>query len=64
MVEFYSVCKMYDNGVEALKNVSLKVEKGEFLFLIGRSGAGKSTLIKVLFREATQIGRASCRERV
>ena len=39
---------VYNTGTEALKNCNLKVEKGEFVFVVGSSGSGKSTLIKVL----------------
>ncbi|PKM77016.1 MAG: cell division ATP-binding protein FtsE [Firmicutes bacterium HGW-Firmicutes-15] len=51
MVQFYNVSKVYPNGVKALNDISLKVDRGEFIFLMGSSGAGKSTLVKMLFRE-------------
>jgi len=51
LVQFYNVSKVYRNGVKALNDVSLKIDRGEFLFLMGSSGAGKSTFIKMLFRE-------------
>ncbi|WP_330371189.1 cell division ATP-binding protein FtsE [Alkaliphilus transvaalensis] len=46
-----NVTKKYVNGVQALTNVNLKIEKGEFAFLVGPSGAGKSTFFKLLLKE-------------
>ncbi|MCI5997694.1 MAG: cell division ATP-binding protein FtsE [Peptoniphilaceae bacterium] len=51
MLEFIDVNKVYKNDVSALKDVSFRIEDGEFVFLIGASGAGKTSIIKLLLRE-------------
>ena len=51
MIEFVSVTKKYPSGQVALEDINLKVESGEFVFLVGESGAGKSTLLKLITRE-------------
>lgn len=51
MIEFRNVSKVYNNGTEALHNINLKVEKGEFVFIVGSSGAGKSTFLKLIMCE-------------
>ncbi len=51
MIEFKNVKKTYPNGVKALDGINLKIEDGEFVFIVGHSGAGKSTLTKLLLRE-------------
>ena len=48
MIEFRNISKVYNNGTEALHNINLKVEKGEFVFIVGSSGAGKSTFLKLI----------------
>ena len=51
MIESFHLAKVYTRGVYALRDVSVHVEKGEFVFLTGPSGAGKSTLLRLLLRQ-------------
>ena len=51
MIEAHSISKMYGRGVYALRDLSLRVDKGDFVFLTGPSGAGKSTLLRMLIRQ-------------
>lgn len=51
MIEFKNVSKTYATGTEAVNNANFKIEKGEFVFLVGSSGSGKSTLIKLILKE-------------
>ncbi len=51
MIELREVTKEYSKGIAALNGVSLKIEQGEFVFIVGDSGSGKSTFIRLLMKE-------------
>lgn len=51
LIRMKGVSKQYKNGVTAIYNLDLTIEKGDFVFIIGSTGCGKSTLIKMLYRE-------------
>ncbi len=51
MIELKGVTKIYEHNVKALDNFSIKIDKGEFVFLAGPSGSGKSTFLKLLLKE-------------
>jgi cell division transport system ATP-binding protein len=51
MIRFDNVTKVYKSGTVAVRNVSLDIQKGEFVFLVGPSGSGKTTCIRMLLRE-------------
>ncbi len=51
MIVLDNVCKTYSTGVSALNGISLRIRKGEFVFIVGSSGSGKTTLFKLLLKE-------------
>jgi cell division transport system ATP-binding protein len=51
MISLQRVTKVYRNGTTALDDVSMEVERGEFVFIVGASGSGKSTMIRLLLKE-------------
>lgn len=51
MIKLTNVTKIYKTGVRALNDISLTINQGEFVYVIGTTGAGKSTFIKLLYRE-------------
>jgi cell division transport system ATP-binding protein len=51
MISLQRVSKVYRNGVSALEDVSVEIDKGEFVFVVGPSGSGKSTMIRLLLKQ-------------
>lgn len=56
MIRMLDVSMVYDNGTRAVKNATLRIDEGEFVFLVGSSGSGKSTLLKLLTGEVRPTG--------
>ena len=56
MIEFHNICFTYPNGIKALEDINLYVEKGEFVFLVGSTGSGKSSILKMIYRELVPTG--------
>jgi cell division transport system ATP-binding protein len=56
MIYYDKVSKVYGNGVPAIEEVTLQIEPGEFVSIVGHSGAGKTTLLKLLFAEERPTG--------
>ena len=56
MISLRNVTKIYENGAEGVNNVSMDIEEGEFVFIVGSSGSGKSTLIRMLMKEIEPTG--------
>lgn len=52
MIEMNGVNMTYETGNRALRDINIRIEDGEFVFIMGRSGSGKSTLLKLLLKEA------------
>jgi len=51
VIEMQDIWKTYSNGTHALKGISVKIDRNEFVYLVGPSGAGKSTFMKLIYRE-------------
>ena len=63
MIELRKVTKEYSKGNAALNGISVKIEQGEFVFIVGDSGSGKSTLIKLIMKELNPTEGNDHRER-
>jgi len=51
MIQLVNVTKVYENGANGIDNISLSIEPGEFVFVVGTSGSGKSTMVRLLLKE-------------
>ncbi len=51
MISFSAVTKVYPHGIVALRDITVNIEKGEFVFLIGPTGSGKTTFLRLIYRE-------------
>ena len=51
MIELKNVKKVYDNGITAVHDMNVRIDQGEFIYVVGPSGAGKSTFMRMIYRE-------------
>ncbi|TKD70993.1 cell division ATP-binding protein FtsE [Pseudalkalibacillus hwajinpoensis] len=51
MIEMKDIWKTYNNGIKAINGIDIKIDKGEFVYIVGPSGAGKSTFMRMMYRE-------------